>query len=357
MAVYYWIYLMLFFADTFFGQMHKNDREKQKSFFCIFAFVLLFLLFALRHQSMGIDLGYFGQKLGYLNSFDLLNTYSWKEIFNLDGWLNYEQGYIFLNKLVGTIVNDRQIFLGVCSFISLFPVFLYIRKKSTLPFLSVVIYMGLPVFLMQYSGLRQNIAIAITILSMKFVEEKKILCFLLMVLLASQFHASSVIFLIAYPMYHIKLNSIWKGVFTIIIPVVYLFRFQLFQILSKVFKDEAVTRDTGALTLFLVFVAVYIYLVIFNKDSDEKQNGMINLFYIACVCQAFGGIYDTAMRMGYYFMPYLMIAIPNTITKNKDKQEYQSNYVLVLLAFLVYGLFAIRTSTWSMAYPYYFYWE
>ena len=101
----------------------------------------------------------------------------------------------------------------------------------------------------------------------------------------------------------------------------------------------------------------FVYLIIFNRKGDDNQNGMINLFYLACLCQAFGGIYNTAMRVGYYFMPYLMIALPNTITKNKDRQEYQTNYVLVLLAFLAYGIYAIRNSSWAMAYPYYFFWE
>jgi len=120
---------------------------------------------------------------------------------------------------------------------------------------------------------------------------------------------------------------------------------------------KAYADDNGAITLFLVFCAVYIYLILLNKKFDESQNGVVNLFYVACVCQAFGGIYQTAMRVGYYFMIYLIIALPNTITQNKNKQEYQTNYLLVLIAFLVFGLYSIRTSTWAMAYPYYFFWE
>lgn len=357
MLVYYMIYLFLFLADTLCVMVFKNDKEKQKKMYCFIAFMLIFLLFALRHQSMGIDLGYFGHKMGYLSSFDELNTYSWKEIFEMESWLNYEKGYIVLNKLIGSIYNNRQFFLGAIAFISLVPVFLYIRKKSTLPFLSVVIYMGLPVFMMQFSGLRQNIAIAITVFSMRYVEEKKIIPFILAIWIATFFHKTAIIFLVAYPMYYIRLNDLWKLLCTLFIPFVYFLRQPLFEILSRLFKEEAAVKDTGALTLFLVFIAVYIYLIFFNKKSDKNQNGMINLFYLACLCQAFGGVYDTAMRVGYYFMPYLAIAIPNTITKNKDRQEYQTNYILVLLAFVAYGLYAIRTSTWEMAYPYYFFWE
>ena len=359
MSVYYIVFIILFCADTLFGFFFKSKLtvEKQKRAFCFVAFVLLFLLFALRHQSMGIDLGYWSNHGGYLGNFNILNTYSWIDIFKLEKFLNYERGYIILNKMVGTIYNNRQFFLGVCAFIGLAPIMAYFAKHSTLPYLSVVIYMGLPVFLMQFSGLRQIIAISITILSMKFVEEKKPLRFLLAIWIAINFHKSAFVFVIAYPLYHLRLNDIWKGIFTLVIPIVFIFRRQLFDILYKLFKEEVVTKDTGALTLFLVFSAIYVYLILFNKSSDKNQNGMINLFYVACLTQAFGGIYDTAMRVGYYFMPYLAIAIPNTITSNKDRQEYQTNYVLVLLAFLAYSIYSIKTSTWAMAYPYYFMWE
>ena len=264
MGTYYIVFIILYCSDTLFGYIYKDKmtQKKQNTSFCIVAFIALFLLFALRHQSMGHDLGYLSKKMGYLESFDILNTYSWKDIILMKNWLNYEKGFIIFNKLVGTIINNRQFFLGSCAFVSLLPVMLYISKKSSLPFLSVVIYMGLPVFLMQYSGLRQNIAIAITVLSMKFVEEKKIVYFVLTILLATLFHKTAIIFLVAYPMYHIGLNDIWKAVFTLIIPVVYLLRKPLFNTLSKMFKDEATVRDTGALTLFLIFIALYIYLII-----------------------------------------------------------------------------------------------
>ena len=129
MLVYYWIYIILFLADSFFGQFYKDNKDKQKKSFTITAFLLIFLLIALRHQSMGIDLGYFSKKIGYLTSFDILNSYSWNEIFELDNWLNYERGYIIFNKIVGTINNNRQFFLGASAFVSLLPIFLYIGKK------------------------------------------------------------------------------------------------------------------------------------------------------------------------------------------------------------------------------------
>ena len=359
MGIYYLVFLIIFIADTYYGYFNKNKmalKEQGQSVSKV-AFIALFLLFALRHPSMGIDLGYYGRKAGYLYSFDKIGKYPWDEILEGIKWQNYEYGYIVFNKLISSIYNNRQFFLAVCSFVCIAPVMRYISKKSSLPFLSVVIYMGLPVFLITYSGLRQAIAVSITMLATIFIEEKKPVKFLITVCIATLFHYSAYIFLVAYPIYYIKLNNVWRQFSVICIPLVFLFRKPLYEIFGRIFKDTVVADKTGAVTLFLVFLAVYIYLITFNRDCEEDQNGMINLFYVACIVQSFASVSNIAMRVGYYFMPYLMIAIPNTITKNKDKQEYQTNYVLVLLTFMAYSIYAIRTSTWAMAYPYYFFWD
>jgi len=356
MQVYYYTYFIIYALDTLLGYVIE-DEKKRKTFFCTIAGAIFVFLLGLRHPSMGWDLGYYLKNTGYLFSFDYLNTCSLGEVLKMDEFLNYERGYIIFNKLVGMIYNDWQFLLFVCAVISLVPIFFYIKRRSTLPLLSVVIFIGLPVFFISYSGLRQAIAIALTVWSVKYIEEKRKLPFIVTILFASLFHKTSIVFLVAYPIYYIRMSDMWKLITVLSLPVVFVFRGPLFSVLSKILKDNAYADDNGAITLFLVFCAVYIYLILLNKKFDESQNGVVNLFYVACVCQAFGGIYQTAMRVGYYFMIYLIIALPNTITQNKNKQEYQTNYLLVLIAFLVFGLYSIRTSTWAMAYPYYFFWE
>ena len=83
---------------------------------------------------------------------------------------------------------------------------------------------------------------------------------------------------------------------------------------------------------------------------------------MACACQAFGGIYNTALRVGYYFMTYAIVAIPNTMENFKEvKIRYNTYYavslVVLTLIFVLYGLFSIKTGTWSRTYPYFFLWK
>ena len=100
-------------------------------------------------------------------------------------------------------------------------------------------------------------------------------------------------------------------------------------------------------------------MLIFNKKRN-RPGGYINIFYLACLCQAFSGVYYTAMRIGYYFMIALAVGLPEILQDMKseidDDRTYRIAYGIVMMLFIVYGLYAIRTSNWAMAYPYKFFW-
>ena len=372
MRYYYMLYAIILFTASA-TKMSNLSVQKQNKILCTVSFIIIAGLLGLRHWSMGFDLGYGGDN-GYIQSFYLLNNYSWKEIFKLEQWLNYEKGYIIFNKLIGSIYKEQQFFVGACAILSILPIMITIHRRSEHRLLSVIVFLGLPVFLIYFSGLRQGLAIAVTICSVKYIEQRKKIKFILMVLLASQFHSSAIAFIIAYPLYYFRLNDFSKILCVAAIPIVFIFKAPLFSLFSKIFKDDAVVESTNAGLLFVVFFMLYIFLILFNnKSSDEKNNGYINLFYFACVCQAFGGIYQTAMRVGYYFMIYLCLALPNTIYNinsynteadelsrsiiSSKKNTSQFLYMVVISIFVWYGLYAFKNSTWAMTYPYYFYWS
>lgn len=353
MTIYYVIYLLLGITPIVSNNLQQKEDSARKTF-CVIAFLSLFLMFALRHMSMGLDLKY-TTSYGYLGRFLRITSASWSDIFNPEV-AHYEKGYVIFNKIIGTIHKDRQFFLGACAFFTILPIIYVIYKKSESPFQSVIIYMGLPVFLLTYSGIRQALAIGICFLAFLYIEDKKIVKFALLVILAMLFHRSAIIFFIAYPLYHLKMSVSVRWASVVLMPVVFVLKRPLFAIFSKIFKENAVAKNTGAGTLFIIFALIYVFCMLYS-DGSKEQNGLLNLFLMACLCQAFGGIYDTAVRVAYYFMLSLVILIPNVIEKmdsNLDKPIFKT---AVVVAFGAFGLYSIYKSTWAMAYPYFFYWE
>lgn len=354
MTVYLVFYLLL--GGVYAVADHTTlDKTKRDRFFCVVFFAGVFLLLALRHPSMGIDLGY-NRWYGYLVSFDKISAMSWKEVLGLEGWQNYERGYILFNKLVGVFSHNRQFFLAVCAAISLVPICILIYRRSKDPVLSSFIYLGLPVFTLLYSGLRQDIAIGLVIGALYAILKKKPIPFVLLVLLASCFHQSALIFLVAYPFYYLRINRAVRVAALAILPVFYMLRMPLMELLVKILGREEAPVDTGALFLFIFFVVLYILLFLLSDESEE-ENGLLNLFFLACMIQAFAGVYSTAMRLGYYFTFPLLLLLPSVFHREKSEGTRKLLRAVGILAFGAIGLYFIATTDWAMANPYYFFWQ
>lgn len=360
MAIYYSLYALLILAAIFQTNFVKDQCGKRV--YCFFSFFIIFSVLAFRHPSMGVDLQY-GKAEGYLGMFEIIGNSSWDKVLHYE-FLNYEKGYTIFCKLISLISNSQQTLLVACAFISISSVSYLIYKYSENCLLSFLVYLGLPAFLMNYSGLRQTVAIAITLFSYIFIRNKKPIIFILTVLLASTLHKSAIVFLAAYPIYYLKAMGKMRWMTVGLLPVVYLLRNPLFSVLSRLFKDDAVPDNNSAVTLFLVFSAVYIFTAIYTDKNNIHNEGLLNLFWVACICQAFGGVYSTAIRVGYYYMIYLMLLIPKVLINIKTKindngQTYAVVTWVVYVCFGLFGLYSIYISetSWAMANPYHFFWQ
>lgn len=302
---------------------------------------------------MGVDLGY-GYSNGYLASFTRISRYTWQEALFVNV-LNYERGYILLNKFLSLFSTDQQFFIAANVFIALLPMFYIIYKESHSPALSTVIFMGLPSFMMLFSGARQTIAICICFVALYFVKNKKLIPFLVTVLFATTFHSSAWIFVIAYPLYYLKMSRSLRKLSFAILPVVYFLRYPLFHLFSVLFKDNATVDNNGAKTLFIVFSLVYIFCSMFS-DEREETAGLKNLFFVACCIQGLGGVNSLVMRVGYYFMNSLILLLPLIIHNLSNKTNARIIRAVVGLCFVLFGLYSLRTGSWSRAYPYYWFW-
>ena len=353
-------YIILFTRETekkIYIYIIMNKVLGKKTLNKIMAVILglsIIIVIGLRHPSMGTDLGY-GGEYGYLSSYENLSELGWLYVLR-NPYLNYEIGYRVFNKILGMLGLDIQSFLIVCAVLSVVPISCLVFNYSKSSITSYIIYMGLPVFQLLYSGLRQDIAIGLCVFSLIFVINRKIIPFIAVVLVACTFHSSAIIFFISYPLYYLKFSKFQRMLSCVFLILVYILKRPLFAVLSRLFKDNAAIDDNGAIVLFVVFVVIYIFCTIYN-DESELQSGFLNLFYLACLCQAFGDLYSIALRVGYYFMITLVVLLPNLLkTMPKSKEKLYSN-IFVPIAFFSFGLYSIYSSSWSMAYPYHWFWE
>lgn len=325
--------------------------------------VFIVLIIGLRNPNMGVDLD------RYLPSFERLSSYTWEKIVTMPKYLNYQKGYVIYNKLIGSFCLDRQVFLFCCALISIVPISIYIFKTSKLPLLSLTLYLGLPCFLTVFSALRQAIAISICAISLLFVLNKKPFIFIVLVLFSSTFHSSALLFLVAYPMFIYKPSSTIRFTSIILLLISYILREPIFIMLSKLIKDNVVIDNNNSITLFLVFTAIYVFMIVLVDRTDKKNTGLLNIFWIACFCQSLAGLNNIAIRVGYYFMLPAIPLLINILYDNGKKEEgsfiitisneKQRLFIMgvVYICFALFGLYTLRHGSWAESYPYYWFWE
>ncbi len=351
MLIYFSYYLLIAFSAIF---IPKKATKKQKIFSFCLLFLGIFLIVGLRNPSMGADLnsGNFG---GYLGRYQYIAKKDWHYLLfeGRDAYelASYETGYVALNKLISVFGIDYQHLIICVSFVSLFPVFVIYRRYSENFEFSIIIYLALTCFLAVFSALRQSCAIAICFCSYVFLKKKKLIPFVLLVLLAATFHKTALIFLLAYPFYRIRISKKIR-LFTLgLVGIVFLLRTQIFRLVVNFIGKDYQTDSNGAIAFLLLLIALYVLLALFSKD-DGETNSLMNIFLLLILCQCFANIHSFVARVGYYFMPFLGLLIPKSIKGMRTENKTIFAPLFVVL-FTVYGLYSIYSSgdSWAMAYP------
>lgn len=117
-----------------------------------------------------------------------------------------ERGFTYINYAIASLN------LGYSALLSLMAI-LMIGIKAKVFFehrqiMMICLFLYYCYFLADIFGVRQFLAISITLYSVRFIVDKRFLPFLLMVLIASSIHITAVFFLFAYWLYHIKYSPV-----------------------------------------------------------------------------------------------------------------------------------------------------
>lgn len=339
-----------------YGKVSFNIISKSRNkTFDLVAFLVLFLLLALRHESMGVDLGYY-KNTGYLQSFESLSGMSWDKILRLKEYFNYERGYIVLNKIIGTISAEKQFFIASMALITLIPYYLVFSWKSKDCFLSYIIIMGTSIFLMLFSGIRQSIAVGLCFLLLGLIQSRKPIPFVIGVLLASLFHKTATIFLLAYPVYHLRISRTGRLLSILLYVPVFVFKNNLVWALSSLYKENVTIVETGAWLLAALYIGIYIVLLVFSCKSEETA-GYANLFYLATIIQILGGSYGPAGRMALYFLPVLALVIPAMVEEELNYRNKQIIFIAFASFFIFFGITGMINGSYAKTNPYVFFWN
>lgn len=350
----------------------KDNANNQSAIGILILILPMFALCAFRALSIGNDTEIYYYGFNRIHFCETLSIAIQKS--------RYEVGYTILCYLVDRIGLSFQSLQIIISAFVYGSFYLFFKKYSKNYWLSCYIFLTLRFLMSTMNVVRMWIAIAILLFSVTHIQNRNLIKFAVIVLIASCFHLSALVFLLIYPLVKLKVN--FKTIYISIVTSA-----ALFVVGRPVFikLTEWIGRYGGYLNSnyfnYESNVAVYLTLAINlslfyliyknknisvnNKESTSDTKTIVSIEQISLVSgllvMSFSiiGLGNTIMdRVSAYFNVFFTISLPMVFYKKKNDCD-----MAVLLWGLMIALAAqflvvmIYRPSWNGVTPYYFYWE
>lgn len=344
MSVYIVMFLLWGMTAIVTELMMQNKVAKKKlsrKMILTIASGTLFLVMALRNVTVGTDtLTY---KYEYENAYYYLQTMQRPS----------ELGYTYFNYIINKLGFSFQSYLAIISVFVISAVSILIYRYSKNILLSYYLHVTIGLFAMTMTGLRQTIAVALTIFAFVLLIKNKKLAFFILVGLAYVFHNSAIIFLVVFILRKARINK-KTG---LIIYGISCFLFVANEWIASIILSFAPAKYLRYIQMseapnvnplvIIVAMAIPLACLIFwpkeeDKSNEEYNRAMSIILIISCinfVIYFFALKINMLERMSLYFMVYNVILIPNIVERIKDKETRMiakvACVILPLLQFII----------------------
>lgn len=326
--------------------LEPNTRKENRKIFMILSSIILVLIMGLRTQ-------YTGSKDTQIY-FRLCESVSQNvDIRQFLGKLDLGEGNILFSEvgfyvyvwLIGRVFPHAQWLLIITSLIIVICVAKFIWNNSKDFCISWLVFVCLGSMTFAMNGMRQSIAMGICLLADEYAKRRKIIPFLILVLLAMLFHKSALFFVIVYGFrgmkFGVKSMLILGGASLSFI----VFANQLSALYDNIMGEDyygAESFEGGSVTFLIYLIAIVMALLTYKSLKDNLTFAMFAMSIVGATIY-FGRYTSNQMyeRMSYYFFFYLILLFPSVMSslKTRDKQ-----LLSVLFTILAIALFSYRIS-------------
>lgn len=292
-------------------------------------------------------------------------TGTYKNIFysvqyNYDSVLSsfVEKGYVLLNKIVWNFTDDYVWVIFCASIVTYILLIHSIYKNSETVVASTAMIFLSGYFLDSTTMVRQIIAITTYMVAVKFIYKRKIIPFIIVIVLASFFHRSVLILL---PMYFVygrrwkkKTMIIVLGVSLVAAPTIYNLVLQIMSLIPKYAAYiPAMKRESHFEMMFLLVAVVVFVCMIFNDDGSEKYSFWLFHVTIALIITALSGMIPFLFRfLDYFLVTSIILYVPKCMSniKSRNRRWIFNGGLYTFLA--VYQAYVLYIANWYKAIPY-----
>jgi len=296
---------------------------------------------------------------GYINLFNFYNTFSFKEIFqNLFG---QEIGFVLVNRIIGIFSKNGIYLMFITSFIIVLLFFREFKKYSSYIWFSVLMFVTVGSYYTSFNTIRQIMAASIIFSGSKYLYEKKLNKYILVILLATLFHKTSLIMIPFYFVLNFKFNrnKLVVAVITLLITMISLDK--IIEIVQKYIYQFYTFNKYGMCGYSYKNVVLplgIMIFVIYHYKKIDINNGKNNIWINAVIFYAFFSILGLKVqliqRLSEFFAPYALLLVPLIISKINDKSLRVIYIIAAVIIMICYNFLIFKDTGYN---PYYMFWQ
>lgn len=359
MVIDMWIHfviVLLIFLFSYVGYKYIPNNK----ILCISIFVPLFALAAFRSINVGND------TKEYFRIFQIISNQS--SITSALTVSRYEPGYIIYNYLLSRFTDNFQWVLAINAGIYLTAVLYFLNKYLTDIRMGLMLFFSFGLYYNVMNLERQCIATAIFLFAFPFLEDKKYIKYIILILFAATFHSTALI-LMAIPLIpeidFSKKNELFKWTIISVIFLVLLnygitFIISYFPYMSHYMTDSMYSvggvRSASVAICLLRLLSVGLIILVFGKIYQEEDSARTNLFnkmiLLDCVISIASIGFNMYDRIEKYICIGFIVAITNNLKIMSNNNRRIVYGIIFILSFSYLTISLIYRPGWSGIFPY-----
>lgn len=313
MNCYYWIYFLVVVLAFLYDRKQKSEA-KERIFWV--ACSLLITLYAVQGIGSSPDFE------NYFKQFRDIREASWIGLINYD----WELGFVYLIKLIISLFYYPRAVILCLALVIQIPIFVWIYRESPMPITSIVVFIAMGFWCTAMGIYRQWCANSILILSYRFIKQRDVKRFLILIAVAALFHRTSVVFAIVYFVYNCKISKkliAWSLVLSLGLAVAGKPIMDVLNLFARIPVEQSFN---GGITLYCVlWVLMILSYCLLSERLEEPQIKLpVIMLLVAATVQSVSFTFPLWSRVTWYFsistvllIPQLFLAVTSTTEKNK----------------------------------------
>lgn len=311
----------------------------------VFSFIVLFIVSTIRADSVGKD--HLAFKLAFLYE---ISDYRITDLLK-----KYEIGWMTVNLFVKDYFNDFQVVVAIAAMLTLYPIYLTMKKMSLHMGLAILLYFLLFYYCLSFSLIRQFIAISFFVLAVYHFEKNNMVKFIITITCAAIFHYS--VFGMILILFAVRTVSVSYRFVTLTVIITFLIGFlgltdnlrSLIELLP--FEKYAHYADYKAdaafdrLNVYLFLVPKCIMCILLYRFMPQKDSPMFMKLY-------FGGTILSNLfisisligRLVLYFNIFEIFLLPNMVYLQQSTILRLRLRIIVVLYGLIYFAYYLATN-------------